>query len=51
MKGAYAMFPATLDPKLITAAMEKEMLLTSFTIKFSHADCCRNEGQARMALV
>ena len=22
------------------------MLLTSFTVKFSHADCCRNEGQA-----
>jgi len=41
------MFPATHDTGLIPAATErtKEMLLISFTVKFSHADCCRNEGQ------
>ena len=26
------------------------MLLTSFTVEFSHADCCRNEGQALRCL-
>lgn len=26
------------------------MLLTSFTVEFSHADCCRNEGQSLRCL-
>ena len=50
MTGTYAMFPAIPDPGLIPAAMEKEMLLTSFTVEFSHADCCRNKGQALRCL-
>ena len=44
------MLPATLNTGMITAAMEKEMLLTSFTVEFSNADCCRNEGQAQRCL-
>jgi len=44
-------FSTTLAPVLITAAMErKEMLLTSFTVGFSNADCCRNKGQALRCL-
>lgn len=43
-----AMFPATHDTGLIPTVTERtqEMLLTSFTVEFSNADCCRNEGQS-----
>ena len=30
--------------------MEKEMLLTSFTVKFFPADCCRNKGPSLRCL-
>ena len=44
------MFPAIFNPGLITAAMEKEMLLTSLTVEFSPANCCRNKGQSLRCL-